>query len=1124
MTAVTPQPVLEQLDLDPSVSDEPPGIELLETANEDDDNPRRRHKKRSKEERRKRSLSYSTDASMCSNISKRRKKKKKHHRRSLDEPPSPKVNPIFLWVKEDNAKIVEVRCEDYDRRNRIKLTKTAGGWRATPHVQITQWLSSSPTVKRFKVEEDDLRAPKLEPESLSEPDNNLDDCIADRPIKLDSDRSESKCETPPPQLEKCPSESDLRLIDDSGHAGERTAPKLEPNVDISHIRKESDVLEMELSDSEKRNDDASQLSQEKASDESHHSDIPLVEDNELHRVTDNIEELSRGTYDDDVPKEPATEPALEPSEDPVALVSSTEDESIAVQGDRVVDSKMDSEDNQQNEALITDDEPGSSHVNSPKGSPSDGVDENANIPALVQVQSPDVRPAGVGNADENSLPTPHDCETAAAVDDSISHESMSAGDESLPEENSHLSEGGEENKQDCVVKCCEDPQSSNVDENHNNEFDSDSRPNCMNIEPSNFCQDVEEILGAIESQPHHKDEGTAQQSSSQNSSKDVDEYDHNALMTELEEMMNERMKNDHSSHKDVLDIYTFVPSPSNAVQEKAKPKETRCSKIERVIEQVKAKSACAMLAKATVSNQDQPKSVSTPQSQLRSCELDNLDLLWRLPEGTTIHHSKLLENKDHVTALMQQSSIPEEACPTATISLVKPATPVASIPTYSIPPEPIQEEPLNLGKPRRPSPPAVTVPSRPPSISLMKKEAPTTCKQESKPQFAMHHSQHPEPDLSRVKTMPKGTERCTPDSSKPLEPLAQLKEIMSDPEVTVPDPLLVPKERLSALIANPKREIPRLMALTNEVKYPKLDTNLMEVSLAHLQLLLQSSKKEDELKLIQKHADLLQSHLKNDSAALDPATMNALNQMLWFPYLSHLDMSRTANPQDVMGMMNMMYPYNAWGHQAYDYAQQSHLMNFWQDIAQKPNLSAAPAVSKGYSDLYKSIPPVMSPSLYTSASSLDNSRVMPSASYPSRTSKHSSSRRHHRPETAMPPPPPLIPASATDFLKSPAFDLSAWSMPQTSEASRVSSSLGHYKFPPRSEAPALPSSCSQTKVSTSETPPKLKVRKFEVDPNAVPKLINKNLAPPSLPPLSAMSRQVPSHYYDANHLWNPLYA
>ncbi|XP_054735955.1 uncharacterized protein LOC129242984 [Anastrepha obliqua] len=51
--------------------------------------------------------------------------------------PVARVNPIFLWVKQDDTRIVEVRCEDYDKRNRIRITKTSNGWRAIPRTDPT---------------------------------------------------------------------------------------------------------------------------------------------------------------------------------------------------------------------------------------------------------------------------------------------------------------------------------------------------------------------------------------------------------------------------------------------------------------------------------------------------------------------------------------------------------------------------------------------------------------------------------------------------------------------------------------------------------------------------------------------------------------------------------------------------------------------------------------------------------------------------------------------------------------------------------------------------------------------------------------------------------------------------
>ncbi|CAG9768217.1 unnamed protein product [Ceutorhynchus assimilis] len=53
---------------------------------------------------------------------------------ALDRPP--RVNPIFVWVRQEDTRIVEVKCEDYDKRNRILLTKTAHGWRAIPRTEM----------------------------------------------------------------------------------------------------------------------------------------------------------------------------------------------------------------------------------------------------------------------------------------------------------------------------------------------------------------------------------------------------------------------------------------------------------------------------------------------------------------------------------------------------------------------------------------------------------------------------------------------------------------------------------------------------------------------------------------------------------------------------------------------------------------------------------------------------------------------------------------------------------------------------------------------------------------------------------------------------------------------------
>lgn len=62
----------------------------------------------------------------------------------------PRVNPIFLFVKQENTRIVDVRCEDYDKRNRIRLTKTESGWKAIPHINSNKTDRNALKIKHKK--------------------------------------------------------------------------------------------------------------------------------------------------------------------------------------------------------------------------------------------------------------------------------------------------------------------------------------------------------------------------------------------------------------------------------------------------------------------------------------------------------------------------------------------------------------------------------------------------------------------------------------------------------------------------------------------------------------------------------------------------------------------------------------------------------------------------------------------------------------------------------------------------------------------------------------------------------------------------------------------------------------
>ncbi|VEN39364.1 unnamed protein product [Callosobruchus maculatus] len=72
-------------------------------------------------------------------VARKTQRSPRHHRRKCraprTRPPQNRINPIFVWVKQEDTRIVDVKCEDYDKRNRILLTKTAQGWRAIPRTE-----------------------------------------------------------------------------------------------------------------------------------------------------------------------------------------------------------------------------------------------------------------------------------------------------------------------------------------------------------------------------------------------------------------------------------------------------------------------------------------------------------------------------------------------------------------------------------------------------------------------------------------------------------------------------------------------------------------------------------------------------------------------------------------------------------------------------------------------------------------------------------------------------------------------------------------------------------------------------------------------------------------------------
>lgn len=142
-------------------------------------------------------------------------------------------------------------------------------------------------------------------------------------------------------------------------------------------------------------------------------------------------------------------------------------------------------------------------------------------------------------------------------------------------------------------------------------------------------------------------------------------------------------------------------------------------------------------------------------------------------------------------------------------------------------------------------------------------------------------------------------------------PLSELKEVLSDPGLSVPDPLLVPRARLAALVASPATEIPKLLQTAQSVMSlppPPPDPDLLAVSLSHLRSIMQ----------------------QQPGFADERDQQSNIDQMLWLSYLSK-DMTSA----DAELLLSLLLPPTA-DQQSFSYAQQK---NQWSDIYYGGNLA-----------------------------------------------------------------------------------------------------------------------------------------------------------------------------------------
>ncbi|XP_048478535.1 histone-lysine N-methyltransferase 2B [Plutella xylostella] len=186
-----------------------------------------------------------------------------------------------------------------------------------------------------------------------------------------------------------------------------------------------------------------------------------------------------------------------------------------------------------------------------------------------------------------------------------------------------------------------------------------------------------------------------------------------------------------------------------------------------------------------------------------------------------------------------------------------------------------QSEPLNLGKHRKSASPTVS-----------------SCSEE-RAGDARGAAAGAEPRAKRPRRASHEPPPRAEDS-----PREQLRQLKLSPNFNLPDPLLVPKDKLGDILRAPAREIAALLLRRPELRLPEAfafpavlrDPDILVVSLAQLEGIIENEGKPPERRE-------------------PPRADAALGSMLWLPYFSHLESAACAQNMDFLKALSAGYGY-----------------------------------------------------------------------------------------------------------------------------------------------------------------------------------------------------------------------
>ncbi|GJQ83280.1 hypothetical protein Trydic_g8872 [Trypoxylus dichotomus] len=761
--------------------------------------------------------------------SKQRSRSSRLSTTSPERPVNPRVNPIFVWVRQEDTHIVDVKCEDYDKRNRILLTKTAQGWRAIPRTETLV-----PTLK----EEDDLKNKEREQQQQH------------------------------PQLQQQPQQQQHRV------RKQRKTHK---------IKRKSTGIQV---------------------DEDNMSEAEVV----------------------------AERPVSPSWSDPVNVESHLPSHTIHItrkpSPDRNVNSSAATNSNNSVENPVIE-----RNINK-----SCDVTPLDNLLAVAELEFNHQLQSGEWNKCSTDNTTNDDTDVKDKSDDFIDNIELNNFIDSCATTNN-------ENETE------EEPIQFNDDEEQQQEESKTEDCDYNEEDDNNLAMD--DILNRLEQSLRSPELGN----------------------TEVNEMLNECEENVNVGQMDIKDQEEFTFEEKENFNES---EETTAEKTPPIKNKREAKDYSTNSAETdtpATEEVDCPTDLSTKNNFSYSEPADDI-------QPTDLSLPKRKETKSPPPRPSSHSSETIQSPQPSGIPAVPPSPDIfsnvnnksksiflESLLTSACQKNPEssevapEKEPLDLGNFRKSASPTVTCSEE--VKNKLKRDGEPASKKMKVEDITLKKLLDVTPNkgldgkiFSSEQNL-KETSRLLELLSLPYEqdPVAQLNQILSDTMLNIPDPMLVPKERLSLILSSPGREIPRLLIDRPELRLPQAlafphllqDPDILVITLSQLQTIIhkqsqilplkdlksgeektpinekRSSKSEhsklsNSTKVTENKEERLSNYNNKDASRksghaselandIDAATNAAFNQMMWLPYLNQLDNSSFANNNEFLKLLTMLPPY-----------------------------------------------------------------------------------------------------------------------------------------------------------------------------------------------------------------------